>query len=76
MFKPTIEITSRNELRHGIPVRFLYRGFTVARLRTGEGMCFWSACKCGSGAQANPDLAATQPTQIIDKIDAMLRLAA
>ncbi|MFC7436202.1 hypothetical protein ACFQNJ_16970 [Hydrogenophaga bisanensis] len=76
MFKPTIEITSRNELRHGIPVRFLYRGFTVARLRTGEGMCFWSACKGGSGAQANPDLAATQPTQIIDKIDAMLRLAA
>lgn len=60
MFKPTIEIASRNELRHGIPVRFLYRGFTVSRLRTGDGMCFWSACKGGSGAQANPDRNARQ----------------
>ncbi|MBS3912803.1 MAG: hypothetical protein KGZ70_13550 [Hydrogenophaga sp.] len=76
MFKPTIEITTRNDLRHGIPVRFLYRGFTVSRLKTGEGMCFWSASKGGSGAQTNPDLAATQPTQIIDKIDALLKLAA
>lgn len=66
------EVTSKNDLRSGIPLRFKYRGFIVSRTNEGQGtLCFWRATR-GAGA-CKTNLTATATSEVFDLVDKELR---
>lgn len=74
-FRNIPEVQSKADLRCGIPLRFMYRGFTVSRTNEERGtLCFWKATR---GAVARKtDLAATTTSQMLDLVDKELRQGA